>query len=206
MGEWRGVCRVGREVHPGSRVRGRSSPQLAAAARSALAALLILSTPCVASAQGVHVMPYAGYVMYRGPATATPVFSGSANGTAFGVQLGLGLLPAVSLVANVGRASDLRGDAAIGGRGQAQASFYDADVEVGLPLRLWGVQPFAQAGGGWIREETSVAGEATRATRFAWNIGGGLDMRLLPGVGLRLMARGYRKRDLAVLLGVRVGF
>ena len=102
-----------------------------------------------------------------------------------------------TLVGNVAYAkSDLEiGAPVIGGLsvGESSALMYDAGLRLHLPLGglIGGLSPFVQAGAGAMRQEVRVAPAATRSTDFAYNVGGGVDLGLAPGVGLQLMVKDY---------------
>ena len=77
--------------------------------------------------------------------------------------------------------------------GESSALMYDAGLRLHLPLGglIGGLSPFVQAGAGAMRQEVRVAPAATHSTDFAYNVGGGVDLGLAPGVGLQLMVKDY---------------
>jgi hypothetical protein len=165
----------------------------------ALVGLLLAAAPkAPLSAQSLGVTPYAGYMKFgslmNGPFGTNVRGSGA---PVIGAELQLGLVPGLSLVGNVAYAkSDLEiGAPLIGGLsvGQSSALMYDAGLRLHLPLGglLGGLSPFVQAGAGAMRQEVRVAPAATHATNLAYNVGGGVDLGLVPGVGLQLMVKDY---------------
>jgi len=152
---------------------------------------------------GVHVTPYAGYLVtgsvFDGP-FGTNV--GSANGPIVGAQLGLDITPNVAVVGNVGySSSDLEiGVPILGGIGVGTSSMwlYDGALQLSIPIQTsggMGLRPFVQAGAGAITQKVEAASlVGTDATSFAWNVGGGVDLQLSRNVGVRLMAKDYISR------------
>jgi len=180
------------------------------------------------SAGSVELTPYAGYMIFdhlvNGPLGTN---LGNANGPLYGVQLGVPVLPGLKLVGNLAYSdTDLKvGVPILGGVnfGQSTAVFYDGGLQLGLPVPIGNLSPFLQAGAGGIYQEISISGVTTNANSFAWNLGGGVDMALVPGVALRLMARDYfgkfdyrdatlldlngrTMNNIALTAGVRVAF
>jgi len=159
-----------------------------------LAGLLLAAAPkAPLAAQSLGITPYAGYMKF-GNLMDGP-FGTSVRGAGapiYGAELQLGVIPGLALVGNVAYAKsnlDLRAPL-IGGVsvGQNSALMYDAGLRLHLPLAF---SPFVQAGAGAMRQEVSVASATTHSTNLAYNVGGGVDMGLAPGVGLQLMVKDY---------------
>jgi opacity protein-like surface antigen len=69
---------------------------------------------------------------------------------------------------------------------------YDGGVELKVPMQAASmVTPFVQGGIGAIKYEVSSGFLDANATNVAYNFGGGVDVRLTPNFGLRLMAKDY---------------
>ena len=143
------------------------------------------------------VSPYAGYMMFgkmiEGP-IGTSVSSGS--GPVYGAQMSLTMAKNVALYGNVGySSSDLKiGLPIIGGLdvGSSKALMYDGGVELKVPMQAESVvKPFVQGGVGAIRYEVDASFLNATATNVAYNFGGGVDVRLSPNFGMRLMAKDY---------------
>src|SRR5215212_1339734 len=143
------------------------------------------------------VTPYAGYMMFgklfSGP-IGTSVSAGS--GPVYGAQMSLTMAKNVALYGNVGySSSDLKiGLPIIGGLdvGSSKALLYDGGVELKVPMQAASVvTPFVQGGVGAIKYEVSSGFLNANATNVAYNFGGGVDVRLTPNFGLRLMAKDY---------------
>lgn len=164
-----------------------------------LAGLLLAAAPkAPLAAQSLGITPYAGYMKF-GSLVDGP-FGTSVHGAGapvYGAELQLGLVPGLALVGNVAYAkSNLEiGAPLIGGVsvGENSALMYDAGLRLHLPLGglLGGFSPFVQAGAGAMRQEVRVAPAATHSTNLAYNVGGGVDMGLAPGLGLQLMVKDY---------------
>lgn len=166
---------------------------------SASAVSLALASTAPAQALprvGMSVTPYAGYMIF-GDFITGPVGTSIANasGPVFGAQLGVDLVPGVSLIGNVARASsDLQvGLPVIGGIsvGKSTAWMYDGGLQLGVPLAGRGLSPFLQIGAGAMRHDIDIGPVSTHSTAFTANVGLGADVRLAPSVGLRLLARDY---------------
>lgn len=163
-----------------------------------LAAMAVpVSAQQVAAPKVLEVSPYAGYMMF-GKLFEGPIGTelSTASGPVYGAQLGLALTRNVSVYGNVGYASsDLQvGLPIIGGIdiGSSKALLYDGGVELRLPLAAQSkVTPFVQGGVGGIRHDIETGFLNTEATNLAYNFGGGVDVRLTPNFGLRLMAKDY---------------
>lgn len=175
------------------------------------------------------VSPYAGYMMFgklfEGP-IGTSISSGS--GPVYGAQMSLTMAKNVALYGNVGySSSDLKvGLPIIGGLdvGSSKALMYDGGLELKVPMQQASVvTPFVQGGVGAMRYEVSSGFLNTKATNVAYNFGGGVDVKLSPNFGVRLMAKDYLGKfdfkeatsfnlsgkttnNVALTLGVNLGF
>jgi len=159
---------------------------------------LSTASPLQAQTGGLGITPYAGYMKFgnlvNGP-LGTSVRS--AGAPVYGAELQLGLLPGLALIGNLGYAkSNLEvGAPLVGGLavGESSTLLYDAGLRLSLPLggRAGAIAPFVQAGAGAMRQELRLDPVATRATNFAYNVGGGVDLALAPRLGLQLMAKDY---------------
>jgi opacity protein-like surface antigen len=175
------------------------------------------------------VSPYAGYMMFgklfEGP-IGTSISAGS--GPVYGAQMSLTMAKNVALYGNVGySSSDLKiGLPIIGGLdvGSSKALLYDGGVELKIPMQAaTAVTPFVQGGVGAIRYEVESGFLNTNATNVAYNFGGGVDVKLSPNFGVRLMAKDYLGKfdfkeatsfnlngkttnNVALTLGVNFGF
>jgi opacity protein-like surface antigen len=175
------------------------------------------------------VTPYAGYMMFgklfSGP-VGTSISAGS--GPVYGAQMSLTMAKNIALYGNVGySSSDLKiGLPIIGGLdvGSSKALMYDGGVELKVPMQAASaVTPFVQGGIGAIKYEVSSGFLDANATNVAYNFGGGVDVRLTPNFGLRLMAKDYLGKfdfkeatsfdlnskttnNVALSLGVKLGF
>lgn len=174
------------------------------------AALAALVAAAPARAQGIRPVPeqqslftftpYAGYMIFgdflKGPVGTT---LSTKNGPVYGVQAGMYVAPNVAILGNVAySSSNLQvGLPFLGGVGVGNANvwLYDGDLQFEIPTRSVGstvVKPFVQVGAGAMRYDIDAASILkTKATNFAWNAGAGLDVRMSPTVGLRLMAKDY---------------
>jgi len=137
-----------------------------------LAGLLLAAAPkAPLAAQSLGITPYAGYMKF-GNLVDGP-FGTSVRGAGapiYGAELQLGVIPGLALVGNV--------------------AYAKSDLDLRAPL-IGGFSPFVQAGAGAMRQEVSVASATTHSTNLAYNVGGGVDMGLAPGVGLQLMLKDY---------------
>ncbi len=175
------------------------------------------------------VSPYAGYMMFgklfEGP-IGTSVSAGS--GPVYGAQMSLTMAKNVALYGNVGySSSDLKiGLPIIGGLdvGSSKALLYDGGVELKIPMQAASmVTPFVQGGVGAMRYEVESGFLNANATNVAYNFGGGVDVKLSPNFGVRLMAKDYLGKfdfkeatsfnlngkttnNVALTLGVQFGF
>jgi hypothetical protein len=200
---------------------------------SMIGAAAIVSAMPLAAQQATpkvfDVTPYAGYMMFgklfEGP-IGTSVSAGS--GPVYGAQMSLTMAKNVALYGNVGySSSDLKiGLPIIGGLdvGSSKALMYDGGVELKIPMQAASVvTPFVQGGVGAIRYEVESGFLNTNATNVAYNLGGGVDVRLSPNFGVRVMAKDYLGKfdfkeattfkvngkttnNVALTLGVNFGF
>ncbi len=194
-----------------------------------LAAALPAAAQQVTKAKVLDVSPYAGYMMFgklfEGP-IGTSISTGS--GPVYGAQMTLAMSKNVALYGNVGySSSDLKvGIPILGGLdvGTSKALLYDGGVELRIPMAQSSVvTPFVQGGVGAIRYEVESGFLNTKATNVAYNFGGGVDVRLTPNLGVRLMAKDYLGKfdfkeatsfdlngkttnNVALTLGVNLGF
>ena len=202
--------------------------------RTSIAGLAMTAYALSLAAQQVKppvfdVSPYAGYMMFgklfEGP-IGTSISAGS--GPVYGAQMSLTMAKNVALYGNVGySSSDLKvGIPILGGLdvGTSKALMYDGGVELRLPMQsATVVTPFVQGGVGAIRYEVESGFLNTKATNLAYNFGGGVDVRLSPNFGVRLMAKDYLGKfdfkeatsfdlngkttnNVALTLGVNLGF
>ena len=200
---------------------------------SMIGAAAIVSAMPLAAQQATpkvfDVTPYAGYMMFgklfEGP-IGTSVSAGS--GPVYGAQMSLTMAKNVALYGNVGySSSDLKiGLPIIGGLdvGSSKALMYDGGVELKVPMQAESVvTPFVQGGVGAIRYEVESGFLNANATNVAYNVGGGVDVRLSPNFGVRVMAKDYLGKfdfkeattfnvngkttnNVALTLGVNFGF
>ena len=200
---------------------------------SMIGAAAIVSAMPLAAQQATprvfDVTPYAGYMMFgklfEGP-IGTSVSAGS--GPVYGAQMSLTMAKNVALYGNVGySSSDLKiGLPIIGGLdvGSSKALMYDGGVELKIPMQAASVvTPFVQGGVGAIRYEVESGFLNADATNVAYNVGGGVDVRLSPNFGVRVMAKDYLGKfdfkeattfnvngkttnNVALTLGVNFGF
>ena len=131
--------------------------------------------------------------LIEGP-IGTSVSSG--NGPVYGAQMSLTMAKNIALYGNVGYSStDLKiGLPIVGGIdvGSSKALLYDGGVELKIPMQAASkVTPFVQGGVGAMRYEVSSSILSTNATNVAYNFGGGVDLKLSPSFGVRLMAKDY---------------
>ena len=175
------------------------------------------------------ISPYAGYMMFgklfEGP-IGTSVSAGS--GPVYGAQAMLSMSKNIALYGNVGyTSSDLKvGLPILGGIdiGSSKALMYDGGVELKMPMQTSSVvTPFVQGGIGGMRYEVDASILNAKATNVSYNVGGGVDVRLSPNFGVRLMAKDYigkfdfkeatsfdlngkTTNNVALTLGVNFGF
>lgn len=142
--------------------------------------------------------PYAGYMAYGrmldGPVGTSLVMK---SNPVYGAQLGLAIAPNVALYGNVGYSkTNLQvGVPILGGVnvGNSSVWMYDGGLQLDIPTSSRSiVTPFVQAGAGAMHYDISAANLIdVKTTNFAWNAGAGLDVKLAPTVGMRLMAKDY---------------
>ena len=175
------------------------------------------------------ISPYAGYMMFGnlfdGP-IGTSVSAGS--GPVYGAQATLSMSKNIAIYGNVGySSSDLKvGLPILGGIdiGSSKALMYDGGVELKMPMQTSStVTPFVQGGIGAMRYEVDASILNAKATNVSYNVGGGVDVRLSPNFGVRLMAKDYigkfdfkeatsfdlngkTTNNVALTLGVNFGF
>ena len=175
------------------------------------------------------ISPYAGYMMFGnlfdGP-IGTSVSAGS--GPVYGAQATLAMSKNIGIYGNVGySSSDLKvGVPILGGIdiGSSKALMYDGGVELKMPMQTSNtVTPFVQGGIGGMRYEVDASILSAKATNVSYNVGGGVDVRLSPNFGVRLMAKDYigkfdfkeatsfdlnskTTNNVALTLGVNFGF
>lgn len=155
---------------------------------------LVLAAPLEAQSGSFGITPYAGYMKFGNMVDgALGTSLGGAAGPVYGAEASLGIVPGLALVGNVAYAStDLEvGLPVIGGLGLGKSSalLYDAALRLSVPLLPF--RPFVQAGAGAMRQEIEVAGVGTRGTNFAYNLGAGVEVPIVPRLGLQLMAKDY---------------
>ena len=176
-----------------------------------------------------QVSPYAGYMMFgklfEGP-VGTSISAGS--GPVYGAQMSLTMAKNVAIYGNVGySSSNLKiGLPIIGGLdvGSSKALLYDGGIELKVPMQEASmVTPFVQGGIGGIKYDVGTSFLNTTASNVAYNFGGGVDVKLNPNVGVRLMAKDYLGKfdfkeatslnlnskttnNVALSLGVNLGF
>jgi hypothetical protein len=162
-----------------------------------IAGLVLAATPLAAqqpSARPVYTLtPYAGYMVFgdflEGPIGAT---LSNANGTVYGLQLGVNLSKNLALVGNVARATaDLEVVPFLGGVsvGRSSAWLYDGGIQLSAPIGA--LTPFVQVGAGAIRHDVENGAVKTDATNLAVNAGVGADIAFARNLGLRLMVKDY---------------
>ena len=202
--------------------------------RSSVVGLAMVASALPLVAQQVKpkvfdISPYAGYMMFgklfEGP-IGTSVSAGS--GPVYGAQAMLSMSKNIALYGNVGyTSSDLKvGLPILGGIdiGSSKALMYDGGVELKMPMQTSSVvTPFVQGGIGGMRYEVDASILNAKATNVTYNVGGGVDVRLSPNFGVRLMAKDYigkfdfkeatsfdlngkTTNNVALTLGVNFGF
>lgn len=148
----------------------------------------------------LEVAPYAGYIFTNHFANGPFGTSlGSGNGAIYGVQAGLPLAPAASLVGGLAYSSaDLKANGPfIGGVkvGTSVAWIYEGALQLRATKpttgNVAGVLPFLQVGAGAIHRRLTAAGLAATSTDFAMNGGVGVDYMIGQNLALRLMAKDY---------------
>lgn len=171
-----------------------------AALALALAPLAVVGAQSVGSGNEFEVSPYVGYMVF-GNYLEGPLGTSVSSSTApvYGAQLGMRLTPNVVLLGNVASSSgDLKvGIPFIGGTsvGTNSLLMYDADLQLDLPRagdKDLSFSPFLQAGIGQMRYDIQALSILqTQATNTAYNVGGGADIALGKGFGVRLMVKDY---------------
>jgi hypothetical protein len=189
----------------------------------------------------MFISPYAGYMVFgdhlKGPLGTS---LSNKNSPVFGVQAGIGLTRNVSVVGNVGYAKTnwTIGVPIVGSISLADANvwIYDAGLEYRLPLsgmEANALTPVFQLGAGAVRYslgalpiDLPLIGNlplSLSSTNFAANAGLGVDYRVTPSLGVRLMAKDYvgkfdvgplsalgvdskLSHNLALSVGVNLGF
>ena len=158
----------------------------------------------------LFVAPYAGYMVFgdhlKGP-LGTSI--SNKNSPVFGAQAGVGLTKNVSLVGNVGYAKTnwTVGAPVLGSVSVADANvlMYDAGLEYRMPLsglESAPLTPVFQLGAGAVRYSVGalpidlpVVGNllplSVSSTNFAANAGVGVDYKVTPSLGVRLLAKDY---------------
>jgi hypothetical protein len=144
-----------------------------------------------------HVSPYIGY-MVPGNFLNGPVGTSISNkpGALYGVQLGMSIMPNLSLLGNIATSSsNLQvGLPIIGGVsvGNSQLVMYDADLEYDFANPQSAFSPFIQAGIGAMNYNIDAASIInTSATNVAYNVGIGGDFALGKGMAVRVLAKDY---------------
>ena len=178
-------------------------PAAASRALAAVAVLALLAPVAPLAAQqsrgSMELIPYAGY-MFSGNALEGPFGTSLSNGAGalYGAQLALRILPGVALVGNLGySAPDVRAGVPIFGDvrvGRSSLWIYDGGVQLSLPARgepAPSITPFVQGGVGAMQYSVSSGPVTGKANNLAWNVGAGVDVALVRGVGVRLFAKDH---------------
>ncbi len=154
------------------------------------------------------IIPFAGYLisesMVEGPLGSS---LGASEAPVFGGQLSLPLASWVSLVGTVGYASgDLEaGVPIVGGVSVGGSQTWLMDGALELRPGAWADQgyrviPVLHVGAGAINRQLTVAGIGAESTDFAASAGLGVDIPLVAGSSIRLMAKDhYGKVDFGTL-------
>jgi hypothetical protein len=178
----------------------------------------------------VELTPQAGYMVF-GNLWNGPIGTdlANANGPFYALKLGINLTPNIALVGSVGQArTDLKvGIPFLGGLnvGKSETLLYDAGVQLRIPMGESGrgASPFIEGGvgGAHYRLQSSIIDITSNSPAF--HVGAGLDLDIMPNVGLRLQARDYIGRfdfkeavqfnlesqtahNVALTAGLQVGF
>lgn len=177
----------------------RGISRLAAVALT-IAPIATAGAQTIGSGNVFQVAPYVGYMIFGnyldGP-LGTSLTSSAAP--VYGAQLGMRLTPNLVVLGNV---ASSQGDLKVGvpflgstSVGTNSLLIYDADLQLDLGTagdRDLSFSPFLQAGIGGIRYDIqAVSILRTQATNTAYNVGGGADIALGKGFGMRLMAKDY---------------
>lgn len=163
--------------------------------------LLLAAAPLAAqqSKLSMELTPYAGY-MISGNALEGPFGTSLSNsaGALYGAQLALHVMPGVALVGNLGYSDpDVRAGVPILGNvrvGSSSIWMYDGGVQLSLPARsefALPITPFVQGGIGAMQYSVKSGPLTGKANNVAWNVGAGVDVALMPGIGVRLFAKDY---------------
>lgn len=181
-------------------MRGITRLAALAVAAAPFAPIVAARAQTVGGGNAFQVAPYVGYMVF-GNYLEGPLGTSLSSSTApvYGAQLGMRLTPNVVVLGNV---ASSQGDLKVGlpfigstSVGTNKLLIYDADVQLGLGSagdRDLSFSPFIQAGVGAIRYDIeAVSILRTQATNTAYNIGGGADIALGKGFGMRLMAKDY---------------
>lgn len=178
----------------------------AAAPIGAQTAATGLETP-----NALSITPYAGYMVYGNLMTG-PIGTrvGTAPAPLYGAQLGIALVPGISLVGNVAYSrSNLEvGVPILGGYPIAPSSalLYDGGLQLDVPMpstTSMSLTPFVQAGVGGLRYHLSSSLIDLSSNGLAGNVGVGADLHLGTGIALRVMAKDYvGKIDVGQSLGL----
>ncbi len=201
-----------------------------------IAALALVAFPFAAEAQRrspsiARVTPYVGY-MHFGSYVDGPLGTSVRNEGApiYGAQLGIDLTDNIAFVGHIGYSdSNLEvGLPILGGLNVADSKMllYDAGLQLRLPQVNslgTGLAPFVEGGAGAMRTEIGAGSLKTQSTSLAFNYGGGVDLQVSKGIGLRAMAKDYvgrfdlrdatrldletrRTHNWAFTVGLNVGF
>jgi hypothetical protein len=163
------------------------------------------------SGPAARLTPYVGFLSSGSIARGPFGFEiGNAGAPVYGLQLGISLTPNVAIVGNVGYAdTELEaGLPIIGGYGFADSKvlMYDGGLQLRFPAVTGGgtgIVPFIEGGFGAIRNEVSIGPVSTTSTNVALIAGGGLDLQLTRGLGVRFMARDHMSRfDYGEAIGI----
>ena len=154
--------------------------------------------PVVEPVPAPSVSPYVGYMMF-GDIVNGPLGTKLTNssGPVYGLQANLPLGSTVSVVGNLGYSEpELRfGVPILGGLnfGKSKVLMYDAGLQLSAPAMRGrsSISPFVQVGAGGMHYNVEVAGINRTASNLAFNAGVGVDVPLMPNVGLRLFAKDY---------------
>jgi hypothetical protein len=153
----------------------------------------------LATGTAFELTPYAGYMIF-GNFLNGPLGTSISNAPSpiYGVQLGMKLMPNVSLIGNVGYSSSdvTAGVPFLGGYTIAHSTtlLYDGGIQLDLPIAMgsgMSLKPFAQVGAGAMRYNINESIVSTNATNFAGNVGLGADLALGNAIGLRFTAKDY---------------
>jgi outer membrane protein with beta-barrel domain len=179
----------------------------------ALTAFVLSAVPVAAQKPIARVTPYVGFLASGSIAKLPLGFSvGSAGAPVLGLQLGVNVTPNIAVVGNVGYANTQleAGVPFIGGLSIAdnEIVMYDGGVQLRFPAvtaKGTGIVPFVEGSVGAIRNEIKTGPVRTTSTNVAFVAGGGLDLQVTNGFGLRLMAKDHMSKfDYGEALGINV--